>query len=240
MPFGAYPAPGVPPVVNTGDSLKTLRHKGVIDRTYEGCEWRTGKEIVMENNNNANNHATGTAAEGTEKATQTGAAAGNNTTPTEETVTMSKADYDKAIQAAEDRLRTKYSKEIKTLQDKITELTPVQKTEAERALEQRLAELERKEKESEEKAKMLSLKDALQTHSLDAGIADYLKTDVDVEAFSAAIEKVAAARLAAQGYKPTGHQTTQPITKAEFDKMSYDQKVELYNRDRETWNRLKH
>ena len=153
---------------------------------------------------------------------------------------MSKADYDKAIQAAEDRLRTKYSKEIKTLQDKITELTPVQKTEAERAFEQRLAELERKERESEEKAKVLGLKDALQAHSLDVGIADYLKTDVDVDAFSAAIEKVAAARLAAQGYKPTGHQNNQPITKAEYDKMSYDEMAELYRRDPETWKRLKH
>ena len=107
----------------------------------------------MENNNNTNN----TAAEGTEKETQTGAATGTNNNHAEETVTMSKADYDKAIQAAEDRLRTKYSKEIKTLQDKITELTPVQKTDAELAIEQRLAELERKEKESEEKAKVLGL-----------------------------------------------------------------------------------
>ena len=63
---------------------------------------------------------------------------------------------------------------------------------------------------------------------------------MDADAFSAAIEKVVAARLAASGYKPTGHQTNQPITQAEFDKMSYDQKAELYNRDRETWKRLKH
>ena len=153
---------------------------------------------------------------------------------------MSKADYDKAIQAAEDRVRTKYSKDIKALEKKVAELTPVQKTEAELAIEQRLAELERKEQEADAKAKTLNLKTALQAHSLDADIADYLKTDVDADAFSSAIEKVVAARLAASGYKPTGHQANQPITQAEFDKMSYDQKAELYNRDRETWKRLKH
>lgn len=192
----------------------------------------------MENNNN--NTAAGATGEGLNNATQPAVATGTNTTPTEETVTMSKADYDKAIQAAEDRLRTKYSKEIKTLQDKITELTPVEKTEAERDFENRLAELERKEKENEAKAKSLNLKASLQSHNLDGDIADYLKTDVDADAFSAAIEKVVSARMAASGYKPTGHQTNQPVTRAEYDKMSYDERAELYRRDPETWKRLKH
>lgn len=205
----------------------------------------------MDNNNT--NTATGTPAEGPDKATQTGTATGANINPnpTEETVTMSKAEYDKAIQAAEDRLRTKYSKEIKTLQDKhseevktlqekITELTPVEKTEAERDFEKRLADLERKERESEKKAKILNLKASLQSHNLDGDIADYLKSDVDADAFSAAIEKVVSARLAAGGYKPTGHQNNQPISKADYDKMSYDEMAELYRRDPEAWKRLKY
>lgn len=190
-------------------------------------------------NTNTNNTAATTTSEGTEKATQTGAA-DTGTTPVEETVTMSKAEYDKAIQAAEDRLRTKYSKEIKALQEKITELTPVEKTEAERDFEKRLADLERKEKESEEKAKILNLRASLQSHNLNGDIADYLKADVDADAFSAAIEKVISARLTAGGYKPTGHQTNQPITKAEYDKLSYDEMAELYRRDPELWKRLKH
>lgn len=190
--------------------------------------------------NNQNNTVNGTAAEGSGKATQDGTTNNNNTnTAAEETMTMSKADYDKAIQAAEDRLRTKYSKTIKSLEDKIAELTPVEKTDAEKDFEQRLADLERKEKESDERAKALALKATLQSHSLDANIADYLKSDVDAEAFSADIEKIVAARMADSGYKPSGHQTNQPITKAEYDKMSYDEKVELYRRDPETWKRLK-
>lgn len=193
----------------------------------------------MDNNNTNNNTATGTAAEGTAKETQTGTATGIENNTADGTVTMSKVDYDKAIQAAEDRVRTKYSKDIKALEKKVAELTPVQKTEAELAIEQRLAELERKEQEADAKAKALNLKTVLQAHSLDTTIADYLKDDVDADAFSAVIEKVVSARLAAGGYKPTGHQTNQPVTKEQFDKMSYDERAELYNRSPEVYKRLK-
>lgn len=190
--------------------------------------------------NNQTNIVDGAVSEGSEKATHGNPADNTNTTTSaDETMTISKADYNKAIQAAEDRLRTKYSKTIKSLEDKITELTPVEKTDAEKDFEQRLADLERKEKESDEKAKALALKTVLQSHGLDANIADYLKSDVDAEAFSTDIEKIVAARMAAGGYKPSGHQTNQPITKAEYDKMSYDEKAELYRRDPESWKRLK-
>lgn len=193
----------------------------------------------MDNINN--NTATETAAEGTNQATQGGASGGDNTNtkPAEETVTMSKAEYDKAIQAAEDRVRTKYSKDIKMLEAKVAELTPVEKTEAERNFEKRLAELERKERENEAQSKVLSLKASLQSHQIDAGIADYLKTDVDADAFSAEIEKIVSARLAAGGYKPSGHQNNQPISKADYDKMSYDEKAELFRRDPDARKRLK-
>lgn len=189
--------------------------------------------------NNTNNTATGTAAEGTEKETQTGIATGTDTNPAEETITMSKADYNKAIQSAEDKLRTSYSKKIKELEDKVAALTPPEKTDAERDFEQRLADLERKEKENEEKSRVLSLKASLQSHNLDGDMADYLKADVDADAFSAAIEKAISARVAASGYKPTGHQNNQPVTKEQFNKMSYDERVELYNRSPELYKRFK-
>lgn len=190
--------------------------------------------------NNQTNIVDGTVSEGSEKVTHGNSTDNTNTTtPADETITISKADYNKAIQAAEDRVRTKYSKTIKSLEEKITELTPVEKTDAEKDFEQRLADLERKEKESDERAKALALKTVLQSHGLDANIADYLKSDVDAEAFSTDIEKIVATRMAAGGYKPSGHQTNQSITKAEYDKMSYDEKAELYRRDPESWKRLK-
>ena len=54
-----------------------------------------------------------------------------NTENNADTVTMSKADYDKAIQSAEDKVRGKYSKEINELKAKVQELSPVEKSQAE-------------------------------------------------------------------------------------------------------------
>ena len=61
-----------------------------------------------------------------------GASAADETTREDvDTVTMSKTDYDKAIQSAEDKIRGHHSKEINDLKDKIKELTPVEKSQAE-------------------------------------------------------------------------------------------------------------
>lgn len=164
---------------------------------------------------------------------------GDDKNVAEDTVTMSKADYDKAIQAAEDRVRTKYSKSIKALEEKVAELTPVEKTDAEIALEKRLADIEQKEKENEAKEKALNLKTSLQSRNIDVAIADYLSPDVDIEAFSADIEKLIAARLVSGGYKPSGHQTNQPISKDDYRNLSYEEKADLYSRDQETWKRVR-
>jgi len=164
---------------------------------------------------------------------------GKDTNASEEMLTLSKAEYDKAIQSAEDRMRTKYSKSIKALEDKVAELTPVAKTDAEVAFEKRLADLERKEKENEAKEKYLGLKTFLQSHNIDTDIADFIAPDVDVDALGTVIEKVISSRMAAEGYKPSGHQSNQPLSKDEYNSMSYDERAELYRRDPEAWKRLK-
>lgn len=177
--------------------------------------------------------------EGATQATAVGGGTANSNNNAEETVTMSRGDFDKAIQSAEDRVRTKYSKDIKALEEKIATLTPPAKTAEETAAEQRLADLGRREKEIEAREKATALRASLQAHNIDMDIADYLTPDVDVEAFGSKIEKLVASRLAADGYKPIGHQTSQPISKSDYDKMSYDEKVELYKRDPEGWKRLR-
>ena len=193
----------------------------------------------MNNSDQATTFA-GTSSETPKSTTQAVTRNGDPTNTSEETVVMSKVDYDKAIQSAEDRVRTKYSKDIKALEEKVAALTPPAKTDEEIAIEQRLSDLERKEKEAEAREKVLNLKASLQSHNIDAGIADYLNPDIDVDAFNNDIEKIVAARLAAGGYKPTGHQASQPISRAEYDKMTYDEKADLYRRDPEAWKRLKH
>lgn len=140
----------------------------------------------------------------------------------EEVLTMSKTDYDKSIQSAEDRLRTKYSKQIKDLENKVAELTPKEKSENELALEKRLAEVEAKEKR-------LNLIDTLTSKNLDKGMADYLKDDADVESFEKLISSMVNKRLADSGYKPTNHQNNESISKDAWKKMSYSEKQDFYN-----------
>ena len=144
----------------------------------------------------------------------------------EESVTMSKADYEKSIQSAEDKLRTKYSKQIKEMEEKITKLNPKEKSENELALEKRLAEVEAKEKR-------LNLIDTLVSKNLDKGMADYLKDDADVESFEKLISSMVNKRLVATGYKPTNHQNNESISKDAWKKMSYSEKQEFYNNNPE-------
>lgn len=227
------------PVVNTGGLLKNYTtYKGGVNRTYKGCIMSNWKGFVMDNTN-ITTTTTDEHIEGSAQTTQTNTSNSNSVNAADETITMSKSDYDKAIQSAEDRVRTKYTKDIKALEEKVASLTPPVKTDKERAFEQRLADLEKKEKEAETREKTLKLKTALQSHNIDVGIADYLNPDIDAEAFSVDIEKIVTERLAAGGYKPTGHQTNKPISKAEYDKLSYDEKAELYRRDPDAWKRLK-
>jgi hypothetical protein len=142
----------------------------------------------------------------------------NEQSQEEETVTMSKTDYAKAIQSAEDKLRTSYSAKIKELEAKL----PHEKTDAEKDYEQRLAALEAKEKK-------MALQESLANKKLDNSFAEYLRDDVDVDKFGTVIDNLVNTRLAATGFKPNGHTNNVGISKDQWAKMSYSQKQEFYN-----------
>ena len=136
-------------------------------------------------------------------------------------ITMTQEEYDKAIQSAEDKLRTRYSKEIKDLQDKVIELTPKEKSESEVALEQRLAEVEAKEKR-------LNLIDTLTSNGLSKDMADYIKDDADVASFGKLIDNLVTTRLADSGYKPHDHAPNNSVTKEQWKKMTYSEREAFY------------
>lgn len=135
----------------------------------------------------------------------------------DEIITMSKIDFDKAIQSAEDRLRTTYSAKIKDLEAKI----PVKKTDAEVEFENRLKMLETKEKQ-------MNLQLTLQSKNLDSCIADYLKEDVDIDSFHTVFENLVKERLEKTGYKPIGHSNNEKISREIWQKMSYSEKQNFY------------
>jgi hypothetical protein len=150
-------------------------------------------------------------------------------TDTEDSVTMSKSDFEKAKQSAEDKVRTKYVKDIKALEDKIKELTPVQKSASEIELENRLKTLEDDKKAVEAEKKHLSLVTSLTGKNLPKDIADYLKDDIDIEKFSSVMENIINQSKIGNGYNPTGHSQNENMTKEQFKNLSYDDRIKLYN-----------
>lgn len=157
---------------------------------------------------------------------------------TEDSVTMSKADFDKAIQSAEDKLRGKYSKEIKKLKDKIQELTPVQKSQAEIDLENRIAALEESERNIAAQKRRLDVQENLSNKGVDKALVDYLKDDADVDALVNIIDGIVKSRMKSNGYVPTEHSSDEKVTPEEFKKMTYSQKLELSERSPELFKRL--
>lgn len=145
----------------------------------------------------------------------------------EETVTMTKTDYAKAIQSAEDKLRTTYSSKIKDLESKL----PKEETDEEKNYKQRVAALEAREKK-------IALQESLANKKLDSSFAEYLKDDVDIEKFGTVIDDLVNNRLAQTGFKPNGHTANVGISKDQWAKMSYSQKQEFYNSNPELANKF--
>ena len=143
----------------------------------------------------------------------------------EETVTMTQTELDKKIQSETDKVRTKYSEQIKELEAKVKELTPVQKSEAELDLEKRLAAVEAREKAA-------TLNESLKANGISNEMAKYLKDDVDVSALAETFKKIVGTavdeRLTEDGFVPTGHKSGNPLTKEDFKKMNMSEKERLY------------
>ena len=161
---------------------------------------------------------TKTTVETTTETVDTGAAG-------EETITMTQTELDKKIQSETDKVRTKYSEQIKNLEAKVKELTPVQKSEAELDLEKRLAAVEAREKAA-------TLNDSLKANGISNEMAKYLKDDVDVSALAETLKSIVGAEvdkhLTEEGFVPTGHKSGNPLTKEDFKKMNMSEKERLY------------
>ena len=153
----------------------------------------------------------------------------------DEVVTMTKVEFEKKLQGEGDKVRTKMTKTIRELEAKIKELTPIEKTETELALEKRIADIEAREKR-------MNLIDSLSRANLSRDFADYLVDGADVskfnELFQTAVDNAVSNKLKADGYNPAGHKTGESLTKEEFRKMSMNEKERLYLENPELYKTL--
>lgn len=154
------------------------------------------------------------------------------------TATFTQEDVDKKVQSECDKLRTSYSKQIKDLQEQIKKLSPVEKSESEIAIENRLAELEKAQAEVNAQKAFLSLQDTLQSKGIDKTLATFLKADVDVDAFVTAFNNAMKEVTKDKGYVPDSHNAGDKITAEDWGKMKYSEKVEIMNKSPELYKRL--
>ena len=140
-----------------------------------------------------------------------------------------KAQVEKLIQSETDRVRTEYSQKLKTVNEELSQYKPKEKSDAEKALEDRISALEAKEKELANKEKTMTIANKLKEKELTEGLAKYLSVGDDVDK---AIDEVGALfgnYFLSGSNKPGNHTTNKGVTKSDFKKMSYAERAKLYS-----------
>lgn len=124
-------------------------------------------------------------------------------------------ELNKMVQSETDKVRTQYVQKIKELEGKL----PVEKTEQELALE-------KKEQELKQLEKNLVVKSVLQKSNLPDELAKYFNFD-NAEEFEKEFSEVINKKTLEDSFKPTDHKSNQGITKEQFKKMNYQERVAL-------------
>jgi hypothetical protein len=154
-------------------------------------------------------------------------------------VTYTEDELAKKIKSAEDELHKKYAKQIEDLEAQIKKLSPVEKSEAEIALEKRIAALEKSEKDIADRERKIAVQEKLSANGLDKGLADYLKDDADIDALSSLVDGIIKGRMKENGYKPVDHSSDDAVTPEEFAKWPYSKKAAFAERHPESFKRLR-
>ena len=140
---------------------------------------------------------------------------------------MTQEEFNKAIQSAEDKVRTDYVKKLKALEDKL----PPQKTDKE-------LELETKEKQLLAKEKEYNIKDMLEQNQLPTGLSKYISAD-DVEVAGQEISTILNEYLLNNSHKPKKHSNGgDSITKEQFKNMNYTERLKLEQTNPELYKKL--
>ena len=145
----------------------------------------------------------------------------------------------KLVQSETDKVRTKYSSELKIVNDELAQYKPKQKSESELALEQRIANLEAKEKELANKERAMTIADKLKAKGLPSELAQYLNLGEDIDGSIERVGDTLGNYFLGQVSNPSGnHSTNKGITKADFAKMSYAERAKLFQENNELYKAL--
>ena len=138
------------------------------------------------------------------------------------------ANVQKYVQSHEDRIRTDYSKRLKDANDELAKYKPVEKSDAEKALEDRISALEAKEKELANKEKAMTIANKLKDKGIPTELAQYLSVGDDVDKTIDEVGALFGNYFLNGSNKPSNHNTNKGITKKDFQKMSYMERTKLF------------
>lgn len=138
------------------------------------------------------------------------------------------ADVQKLLQSHEDRIRTDYSKKLKDANDELAKYKPVEKSDEEKALEERVATLEAKERELADRERAMTIANKLKEKELPAELAKYLNVGEDIDTTIEELGTVFGNYFLEGSNKPTNHNTYKGLTKKDFVQMSYGERAKLY------------
>ena len=155
--------------------------------------------------------------------------------PNDIPTTFTEDDIAKKVQSETDKVRTEYSKKIKKLEERIAELEPKDLSPAELEMKRRLDELEEKQLEIQTKEELLNLQAKLSELNLPKSLVTFLQGNCDVGEFAKIVDLIVVERNKGLGYQPTPHINSDGMTSEKWAKLTYSQKLELYNTNPELY-----
>lgn len=159
-----------------------------------------------------------------------------NEQTSDETISILKSEYEKAIQSETDKVRTKYSKQVKELEAKIKELEAKEEKVPEKS--EKEIELEAREKALLARENAIAINQALTSKGMKTELAEYLKEGVNVDQLSNVIDSMVSERMTAQGYVPLNHKTGKGMTKEDFYNMDMDAQEKFFRENPESFHAL--
>ena len=144
----------------------------------------------------------------------------------------------KYVQSETDKVRTDYSSKLKTVNEELAQYKPKEKSDAEKALEERISALEAKEKELANKEKAMTIANKLKEKGIPTELAQYLNVGDDVDKTIEEVGTVFGNYFLEGSNKPTNHNTYKGITKSDFQKMGYMERTKLFQENPELYKAL--
>lgn len=148
------------------------------------------------------------------------------------------ANVQRILQSEGDRIRTEYSRKNKELTEELTKYKPKEKSDSEKAFEERIAALEAKEKAIADKERAMTIADKLKEKNLPSELAQYLNIGDDMDEVIEKVGTTIGSYFLENGNRPTNHNTNKGITKSDFAKMSYKERAKLFQENVELYKAL--